>query len=174
MIAFAVGVPDAAPGRAFSLPFYSMAVRQILLAGGLFALIACQGPKPVTVEDYSTRMVSLPGGQKIRAEVMMREADVQRGMKYRDSLAEDRGMLFLHGSPGNYAYWMHEVRIPLDMIWMDENKRIVEMYRNAKPCPDAPEKCPVYGGRQQAVFVLELAGGMADRYGLKLGQQLEF
>lgn len=151
-----------------------MPVRPIVILVALGVLAGCDGPKPVTVDEYNTRVVTLPQGQKIRAELMMREADMQRGMKYRDSLATDRGMLFLHGSAGNYSYWMHEVRIPLDMIWMDENKRIVEMYRNAEPCADIPEKCPVYGGRQKALFVLELAGGMADRYGLKLGQQLDF
>lgn len=144
------------------------------MVSGFLALAGCDGAKPVTVEEYASRVVTLPGGQKIRAEVMVRETDVQRGMKYRDSLAQDKGMLFLHGSASYYSYWMHEVRIPLDMIWMSERKTIVEIYRNAQPCLEAPEKCPVYGGHQKAMFVLELAGGMVDHYGLKMGQQLDF
>jgi len=125
-------------------------------------------------EKLYGRVVTLPNGQKINAELVMHAADMQRGMKYRDSLAPDKGMLFVHGKEGNYPYWMHEVRIPLDIIWMNSNRVIVDFYRNAQPCLKTPDQCPAYGGRKQAIYVLELAGGMFDKYGLQLGQRLEF
>jgi uncharacterized protein len=140
----------------------------------LFVLLTGCGEKPVTLEDYNTRVVTFPGGAKVRAEVMMRQADMLKGMKYRDQLAPDRGMLFLHGGEGNYPYWMYEVRIPLDMLWMDKDRQVVEIYRHAEPCPGPQDKCPVYGGRERSMFVLELAGGMIDKYQLKVGQTLDF
>lgn len=138
------------------------------------ALTACNETSSMRPEDLNTQIVKLPGGQAIRVEVMMRREDVMRGMKYRESLAPDRGMLFLHAQENYYPYWMYEVKIPLDIIWLDKKRRIVQILTNVKPCPGPPESCPAYGGQERAATVLELAGGMADKYGLKPGMGLEF
>ncbi len=142
----------------------------------IIALIAAAGcsREATVVDERNTRTVILPGGQKIRVEVMTHPTDMMRGMMFRDSLAPDRGMLFIHGSPGNYPYWMYQVRIPLDIIWLDEKRRIVEIHANAPPCLKKASECPNYGGNQRALFVLELAGGMAARYGLRVGDVLTF
>jgi hypothetical protein len=92
-------------------------MRLVILLAIALAVVAC-GPKPATLEDMNTRLVTLPNGQGIRAEVMSATQDMMRGMMFRDALAADRGMLFVHQQPGNYPYWMFQVRIPLDMIWM--------------------------------------------------------
>jgi uncharacterized membrane protein (UPF0127 family) len=118
--------------------------------------------------------VTLPNGVRIQCEVMVRPEDMARGMMYRDSLAEDRGMLFVHPKAGAYPYWMHNVRIPLDIIWMDGEHRIVEMSPNTPPCLKEAFECPNYGGTVESSAVLELAGGSIERHGLKLGDQLEF
>ena len=74
-----------------------------------------------------TQKVTLPGGQIIRAEVEMNDLDMQKGMMFRDALARGRGMLFIHQTPGLYPYWMYQMKIPLDIIWMDASRRIVEI-----------------------------------------------
>jgi len=132
------------------------------------------GPKPVTLEEFNTRLVILPNGHRVRAEVMARPEDMRRGMMFRDSLAADRGMLFVHGSPGNYPYWMYQVRIPLDIIWLDTNRRIVEMSPHTPPCKTRASECPSYGGTARAITVLELAAGSIEKHGLKLGDALNF
>jgi len=143
------------------------------LIAALVSLAAC-GPNAVTVEEFNTREVRLPDGARIRAEVMMHRDDVMRGMMFRDSLAADRGMLFIHGSPGRYPYWMYQVRIPLDILWLDEARRIVEMSPDTPPCRTGPKECPSYGGKQTALMVLELAGGSIGRHQLKLGDTVGF
>jgi hypothetical protein len=141
----------------------------------LLLLAGCGGAKTVTMDDYRTRVVTFPSGKKIRAEVMTHPLDVMRGMMFRDELAPDRGMLFIHGEPGNYPYWMYQVRIPLDIIWMGASRSIVEISANTPPCPSKnSSECPKYGGNQKALFVLELGGGMAARYGLRLGDTISF
>jgi uncharacterized protein len=137
-------------------------------------MLAGCGPKPDAVEDYGTRMVTLPGGQQVRAEVLINPQDLARGMMFRDSLAPDRGMLFLHREAGEYPYWMYQVRIPLDIVWMDPGRRVVEIAASAPPCRTEPGQCPTYGGHYRAQYVLELAGGMAAKYGIKAGDTLEF
>lgn len=134
---------------------------------------AC-GPSTAGPEVLGMRTVTLPGGQQIRAEVEMTQVDMQKGMMFRDSLPRGRGMLFIHETPGLYPYWMYQVRIPLDMIWMDANHRIVEISADTPPCKTKASLCANYGGHEQAQFVLELGGGEARRMGLRLGQTLEF
>jgi len=97
-----------------------------------------------------------------------------RGMMFRDSLPEDRGMLFIHGEPGRYSYWMFQVRIPLDMLWLDANRNIVEISADTPPCQTAASQCPKYGGNQAALMVLELPGGSVKKHGLQVGQTIAF
>jgi uncharacterized membrane protein (UPF0127 family) len=134
----------------------------------------CSEQRPVTLEEFGTRVVTLPDGQRIRAEVMMRPEDMMRGMMFRDSLAPNRGMLFIHDRPGEYTYWMYQVRIPLDIIWMDKNRRIVEMSPNTPPCKTKASQCPSYGGHKEAMMVLELAAGSIEKHHLRVGDVLDF
>jgi hypothetical protein len=83
-------------------------------------------------------------------------------------------MLFMHSKEGSYAHWMYEVLVPLDMIWMDKDRRIVQLVHKAPPCPGPKDKCLSYGGQYPAIYVLELPAGTAARHGLKPGVQLDF
>ena len=65
---------------------------------------------------------------------------------------------------------MYQTCIPLDIIWMDSNHRIVDADEYAQPCKTQASKCPKYGGKQISAFVLEIGAGMARRFGLQLGQ----
>ena len=70
---------------------------------------------------------------------------------------------------------MFQCIVPLDIIWMDRNRRIVEISADTPPCTSTnPDNCPSYGGKFDARYVLELNGGDAARYGLKVGDILQF
>jgi uncharacterized protein len=137
-------------------------------------LLASCGPKPSSVADFATLGVTLPGGQVIRAETMIENVDLLRGMMFRTSIAPDHGMLFVHPKPGLYWYWMYQTLIPLDIIWLDSNHSIVEIAADAQPCKTQASKCQHYGGNQMSAYVLEMGGGMAKRYGLQLGQTIQW
>ena len=140
----------------------------------LFWLTGC-GQKAESLDEFKTMPLTFPGGQQIRVEPMIKEMDIMRGMMFRDSLTKDRGMLFVHTADENHPYWMYQVRIPLDIIWMDHSRRIVEIVANAPPCPSAPaHDCPSFGGHEKARYVLELAGGGAALYGLRTGDVVSF
>jgi uncharacterized protein len=142
----------------------------------LLALLAagCGNPDTEAPDVLGTRNVTLPSGQHIRAEVEMNDLDMQKGMMFRDSLPRGRGMLFIHQTPGQYKYWMYQVRIPLDIVWMDPAHRIVEISPDTPPCKTKASLCANYGGNQTAQYVLELGGSEARRLGLTLGQTLDF
>jgi uncharacterized protein len=147
-------------------------MRNLILAALL--IISSCGPKASTLDDFQTRPITLPGGQVIQAETMVDNIDLARGLMFRTSLAPDHGMLFVHPQPGNYSYWMYQTLIPLDMVWLDSNRRIVEMAENAQPCKTQASKCEQYGGKQISSYVLEIGGGMARKYGLQLGQTIQW
>lgn len=147
---------------------------RLLLCAPLILFAACNSEEQKDLRDFNSRTVTMPDGRTIRAESVTNQTDMMRGMKYRDKLERDRGMLFSHGSEGNYRYWMYEVRIPLDLIWLDKTRTVVQLIHNAPPCPGPEEKCPSYGGDFKAIYVLELPAGMAKEYGIKPGVKLQF
>ncbi len=133
------------------------------------------GERAVTMEEFRSTEVIFAGGQKILAEDMRTEIEMARGMMFRDSLAANRGMLFSHGLPGNWTYFMYQVKIPLDIVWMDGKKQIVEISANTPPCPStSARECPLYGGKEKSQFVLEMPGGQAAMFGLKIGDTVRF
>jgi uncharacterized membrane protein (UPF0127 family) len=137
-------------------------------------LAGCSGDKPTSMEEFNARRVTLPDGTTVQAEVMTQQQDMARGMMFRDTFPEGKGMLFIHGGPGNYSYWMYQVRVPLDIIWMDTSGNVVEMVENAAPCKTRASECPNYGGTKQAVVVLELPGGYGRKHGVAVGTKIRF
>lgn len=139
----------------------------------LLAMAGC-GTRATTEEEFGTRLVTLPNGRQIRAEVETTSEEMARGMMFRESLAADHGMLFFHVKPDLYRYWMFQCKIPLDIIWMDSERRIVEISANTPPCQKPASECPSYGGTKTSQFVLEMKAGEAARNRLKTGDTLTF
>jgi hypothetical protein len=141
----------------------------------MFLFLAGCEKKEQSLDDFQTMPLTLPQGQQIRVDVLTKEQDMRRGMMFRDSLAPDHGMLFVHGTPGMFSYWMYQVRMPLDIIWLDLGKRVMEIAPNTPPCKSASAKeCPSYGGHTMSVYVLELPAGSADKYGIHVGDRVNF
>ncbi len=146
-----------------------------IAAFALFAFLAGCGQDAATVQDLRSTPITLPSGKVIRAERVTELEDMARGMMFRESLPDDRGMLFIYGKeqPG-LRFWMFNVKIPLDIVWMDANRKIVQMVYECPPCPGPESKCPSYGGDFPSQYILELKGGEAKRQGLRPGMTLRF
>jgi len=150
-------------------------MKSLAVFAAAFLLLSGCGSKTSDVDGLNTAEITFPSGKTVVAETMLRDIDQMRGMMFRDSLAKDRGMLFVHHNEENVPYWMYQVRIPLDIIWMDQQRRIVEIAANTPACTSKSSRdCPSYGGHEKARYVLELAGGGAALYGLKVGDTLGF
>ncbi|MEZ5367479.1 MAG: DUF192 domain-containing protein [Bryobacterales bacterium] len=119
--------------------------------------------------------ITLPNGSTLQAELRQTPQEQASGMMFRPELPPGYGMLFVFETLEPRAFWMYRTLHPLDMVWLDENKRIVEIYENAPPCPslDARE-CPSFGGVSSSLYTLELPAGQAIRLGLKVGDELKF
>ncbi len=119
--------------------------------------------------------VIFPNGTKILAEAARQEFELIRGLMYRDSLAANRGMVFFYPKEESHPHYMYHAKIPVDIIWMDRERHIVEMSPNTPPCtlPSA-RACPTYGGHQNSRYVLEVNAGVAAKNHLQLGDRLDF
>jgi len=93
------------------------------------------------------------------------------GLMFRKSLAENQGMLFVFGNEGNYPFWMENTMIPLDIIWIDKNQKVVFISADNKPC--VVKKCPLITPGVKAKYVLEINAGLSKKIDLKTGDKLE-
>ena len=106
-------------------------------------------------------------GQRFYVEIAADDESRAMGLMFRDEMPEDRGMLFLFRREAPRSFWMRNTRIPLDIIYLDRDLRVVSIAENARPCRRDP--CPSYPSGGPAQFVLELNGGKAAELGLRAG-----
>ena len=107
---------------------------------------------------------------QIRFTVELADTDVKRnrGLMFRESLPRGAGMLFVYEYPQRAAFWMKNTLIPLDMVFVDQTGLVTRVHSNAVP----GDLTPIPGGNK--VFaVLEINGGLAKRYGIAPGSQMQ-
>jgi len=92
------------------------------------------------------------------------------GLMYRRSLKSDYGMLFIFADEEVRSFWMKNTLIPLDMIFINNDRQVVDVLHAVPPCPGDP--CPSYTSAYPARFVLEIAGGMAKKLKLEPGDKI--
>lgn len=138
----------------------------------LFSMCDSAPTAPPSPNPSDLPAVILPNGTRVIVEVAANEESRAAGLMYRDRLDRDRGMLFLFPVTGHYPFWMKNTLIPLDMIWIDEGKRIVHIKNDVPPCRADP--CASYAPGVPARYVLEVAAGEAVRHRLEVGNVLTF
>lgn len=113
------------------------------------------------------------GGQRYAIEIADDDAERARGLMYRDAMDADRGMLFIHDAEEPQAYWMKNTKIPLDILYFDDGRKLVSQQRDVPPC-SLGDACPSYPSNVPARYVLELNAGEAARLKLQDGVELTF
>jgi len=120
--------------------------------------------------EAETREMRIAGAPFV-VELAVTADEHHRGLMYRPGLAEGRGMLFIYPSDAPRAFWMKNVRIPIDILFLDGDGKLVGISPRAAPCRRDP--CPLYRSGAPARYVLELPAGTAERLGLRAGDRLE-
>jgi uncharacterized protein len=90
------------------------------------------------------------------------------GLSYRESLGKNQGMLFVFDEPGKHGIWMKEMKFSIDIIWLDDNLKVVDVKRNISP-DTFPE---VFEPKADASFVLEVNSGFTDKHDISVGSEL--
>lgn len=140
----------------------------LVLSFALFKLVSERSKCNLDPVLGTVAVTSGQGG--VQAEVASEGADMVKGLSDRECLPEGAGMLFTYDLTGDYCFWMKDMQFPIDMIWLDEEKKIVTIKGSVSPdtypqsfCPDKP-----------AQYVLEVNAGVADDYGWAVGSILSF
>lgn len=113
------------------------------------------------------------GGARYQVELATTDDTRARGLMFRDQMPADHGMLFLHDRQELQAYWMKNTKIALDILYFDEQRRLVSQQRDVPPC-SAGDRCPPYPSSGPARYVLELNAGQAEKLGLQDGAEITF
>ena len=105
-------------------------------------------------------------------ELAKTQAEQEKGLMFRQKLDENKGMLFLFQKEGEYPFWMKNTLIPLDIIWINDEHKVVFINENSQPCPVIGE-CPLINPGVSATYVLEINAGLAKKYWVKIGDDID-
>lgn len=92
-----------------------------------------------------------------------------RGLMDREMLPEDAGMLFIFPEEDNYSFWMKNMRIPLDVVWISREKKVVDITGSVLPCA---ERCDPFSPKAKAAYVLEVNAGFCEKNGISVGEKV--
>ncbi|MBE9223070.1 DUF192 domain-containing protein [Cyanobacterium stanieri LEGE 03274] len=124
---------------------------------------------PTNVNELPITAMTIINGEQIDLEVATTSEQQAQGLMYRQFLPSNRGMLFPFEFPRRATFWMKNVNMPLDMIFLYRGK-VVSIENNVPPCESEP--CPIYGPEAIVDQVLELAGGRANELNLQRGDRI--
>lgn len=150
-------------------------MRIFLMAGMLSVCLMLSSCQPKEEDDIRLHKITFPSGQTAAAEVYFQPRDVTRGMMLRPALPAGRAVLFMHQREEPRAAWMFQARAPLDIVFVNGQRRVVEIFENLPPCLEkSSQSCRTYGGGAPSRFTLNLPAGDVKRVGLRVNDQLEW
>ncbi len=153
-----------------------------VLVGVFFAYLYIQFSTPNIVNEEEGRIggheqellesgsgiVQFRNGTKVEVDIASTEPKREKGLSGRESLGEFEGMLFLHDQKARYSYWMKDMKISLDFVWIDDNI-IVDITENVPP-EDIPKT--YYSAAVPVDKVLEVNAGFIKEHLIRVGDKL--
>lgn len=156
-----------------------MSGRALAPRGWIWGLVFCTallatGSGAQAAFTYAHAKVTA-GGHTFMVDVADTTDKQTLGLGGRKHLGPSDGMLFIYTDKSRYTFWMRGMVIPIDMIWLD-NQRIVHIERRVPPpAPGTPDyDLPTYAPREPANFVLEIAAGRSDELHLHDGDLVTY
>lgn len=141
------------------------------LAVCLFWLISAEAQERYPAERLGRgRLVFEKSRQAIELEVALTESARARGLMFRESLAENTGMLFIHPKEDVLGVWMKNTKMPLDILFISPKGKIVSILQNVQPC--ITPVCGVYDSRAKALYMLEVNAGTVARLEIVQGDRV--
>ena len=122
-----------------------------------------------TFNRSKLRVVTKSGKHEFIVEIAVTDRQHSQGLMFRQSLAKNAGMLFDYKVPTSITMWMKNTYIPLDIIFLDENMKIVGFKEN-----NQPHSLKSISIDKPSRYVLEMNGGSVERNRLKIGSKIRF
>jgi hypothetical protein len=135
------------------------------------ALLACITGSACAKDTAAARVVLHTSGGDVPVTVEIADTPERRslGLMYRKELAADAGMLFIFDAPAQLSFWMKNTVLPLDMIFIGSDRRIVGIVKDAVPFTTTPR---VVDGASH--YVLEVNAGFSARHDVRAGDMVTF
>jgi len=147
------------------------AVIQTLALVALSWALLGLAPGPADSSAGSPRVI-LPDSRVLQLELARTPLAWARGYMYRETISREEGMLFLFSESSFHSMWMKNCKVTLDIMWLDEEKKVVHLETKVPPCQEEP--CPNFLSMRKARYVLEIQGGTALDSGVRVGVPLRF
>ncbi len=106
---------------------------------------------------------------KIDIEIADNDYERQLGLMNRNKMDANQGMLFIFPRQDYLSFWMRNTLIPLDMIFVNDKKKIVTIHKNTKTLSDQS-----YPASEPAQYVVEVVGGFTDKHNIKVGDKIDW
>jgi uncharacterized membrane protein (UPF0127 family) len=142
---------------------YCISIAILILTFGLF-VSACdnsKGPKVVIKNSQGKET-------RITVEIADTPEAREKGLMFREEMPENHGMLFLMPEESIQVFWMKNTPLPLDMLFIDHDWKIVGTIENATPYSTDPLSI-----NKPSLYVLEVNGGFCSRHGINKGDSVE-
>ncbi len=107
-----------------------------------------------------------------KVEIASSQEELSKGLMFRESLNKNSGMLFVFPEENFYSFWMQNTLIPLDIIWINADNKIVFIKNDAQPCLE--DICESFFPNEKALYVLEINSGITEEIGLEVGDEVDF
>jgi uncharacterized protein len=138
------------------------------IGAGVLALAAACGDAVFSAPAPRWAVAVLPSGHSFSLEVAADDRSRQKGYMGRERVGAREGMIFVFDVDAAHSFWMKDCKIPLDMVWLDVDGRVVWIAADRKPCPPTGD-CPSIVPPGPARYVVEFAAGTAAAESLKRG-----
>ncbi len=109
----------------------------------------------------------------LTVHLAMTNEQIIKGLVIKDQLKENEGMLFVYQLPAKYTFSMRGMKFPIDIIWLDNARKVIHIEHSLEPCPSDID-CPKYIPSAAALYVLETIAGFSNRHDVKIGTQIDF
>jgi len=107
---------------------------------------------------------------QFKTYVAKNESDKEKGLSIFSTLDKKEAMIFVFDNPQKYSFWMKDMKFPVDMVWLDVNKQIVDIAKNV-----AVDTYPkLFSPRADSLYVVEFKAGVTDDLKIKIGDSCSF
>ena len=118
---------------------------------------------------------------KTRKKILAKEVEAAKspwaktkGLMFREGIGEDSCLLMDFENEGPHSIWMFCMKFPIDVVFLDGEKRVTDMFEKVRPVSFNPKTWKVYGPSKNVKYIIELRSGKARKTGTKVGDVLSF
>lgn len=116
----------------------------------------------------------MPNGDKIKLQTAITRDEFVRGLSGIEEPVDYDGMLFLKKFSEAVSFWMYQMKFPLDLVYLDENKVVKEIHLTRQPCVENQE-CPIVTSQTDDIrYILELKAELAGKFDIQVGSEIKW